>query len=136
MATTLIREQTLTKDDLNIYILKDGVLTSPYSITYTIYRLSSTCSEKVFDNEEPLVETIDSIPIPFGIGKYFAPWEMSTDLGIGNYRIKWNFREAPDKGIKQEAEEFTIVSRSCLSTDASSGGNFPHENPNGGLSEC
>ena len=43
---------------------------------------------------------------------------------------------AKDKGIKQEAEEFTIVSRSCLSTDASSGGNFPHENPNGGLSEC
>jgi len=133
MAVTLIKGQTLTKDDLNIYVLKNDVLINPYSITYTIYRISSTCSEKVFDNEEPLVETIDSIPIPFGIGKWFAPWEMPQDIEIGNFRIKWVFREAADKGLKQEEEEFTIVTRSCLSSDAT--GSFPHEDINGG-SEC
>ena len=118
MSVTLIKGQILTKEDLNIYIQENGNYVNPYSITYTIYRKTHSCSEKVFDNEEPLLETVDSIPIPFGIGKWFAPWVMPQDIEIGNYRIKWRFRRYADSVTVEEPEEFAIVVRSCLSSDA------------------
>lgn len=130
MSATLVKGQILTKDDLNIFIQKNDNYVNPYSITYTIYRRTKICSGKVFDNEEPLLETVDSIPIPFGIGKWFAPWQMPKDIEIGEYRIKWRYREYADSVTTEEPEEFSIIVKSCLSTDAT--GNCPCNEFEGG----
>jgi hypothetical protein len=108
MAVTLNKGQLLTKDDLNVYILDadTGQYFSPFSISYTIYKIN-----KNFNNccEEAIYETIDSTPIPFGIGKFFAPWKMPSDITIGSYKIKWNVKKYADYPIVEENEEFEIV---------------------------
>lgn len=119
---TLYKGQTLTKDDLNIYIQDEtGQYVSPFSITYTIYWRVVSYSGQIAFNEEVLRETIDTVPIPFGIGKFFAAWNMPQDIRIGKYRIKWNIKRYPDTPILQRTEEFEIVARSCLSAEASVG---------------
>ena len=132
MAVVLFRGQVLTKDDLNIFITDNGNPISPASITYTIWRSSRTFYNKRCIGEEPILETINSIACPFGIGKFFAPWVMPKDIEIGGgYRIKWNFRKTFDSPIIEEPEEFCIIVDSCLSTDANGYvnggvGNLPH----------
>lgn len=124
MAVTLVRGQELTKDDLNIYIYDESANNayfSPFRITYTIYRVISDKWNNQLCGEEPLLETIDSIPLPFGIGQYFAPWQMSTELPIGPYRIKWNIKKYQDSPYWQEEEEFEIVSPSSLCVDEQGG---------------
>jgi hypothetical protein len=140
MSVTLYIGQTLTKKDLNIFIYDtDGVtFFNPFSITYTIYHIEDdqfhiqsyaelpnkpTNSNASFnalydpplynqeDGEQPILETIDCIPIPFGLGKFFAPWKMSHDTLVGEYRIKWHVRKYSDSPIIQEVEEFQIITK-------------------------
>ena len=81
--------------------------------------------------EEPILETIDSVALPFGIGKFFAAWQMPKDIEIGPYRIKWNIKKYVDSPIFEEVEEFEIIVGSSLCTDVNGTSNgtgpFPHE---------
>jgi len=129
----LIKGETLNKDHLNIYIQKDGVYVDPFAITYTIYRQTRDFWTKTTINEEPYTETIDSIPLPFGKGKYFAPWQMPKDVEIGNYRIKWRFREFADSPWVEEPEEFSIIVQSQYQAEANSV--LPHTAYKGGCAE-
>lgn len=112
MSVTFYKGKNLTKNDLNVYLLDNDQYFNPFSITYTIYKL--TTNNNFFDKEcgeEPILETIDSMPIPFGIGKYFAAWNMAHDLDIGKYRIHWNVRRYSDSPIYEEVEEFDVINR-------------------------
>lgn len=106
---TLYKGMELTKEELNVYILDsvNGQYYSPAYITYSIYRVhrnNNTCCEEL------ILETLNSVPIPFGIGKFFAPWNMPKDIEIGAYRIKWNIKKFDDSEMIEEPEEFEIVS--------------------------
>lgn len=102
----------LTKDDLNIFIQdEDGNFFNPFSITYTIYRVLSKQFRNQECGEEPILETIDTTPIIFGIGKFFAAWNQAKDLVIGAYRIKWHIRRYSDSPIVEEIEDFDMVNR-------------------------
>jgi hypothetical protein len=113
MSVTLYLSQVLTKDDLNIFLYdNNGNLFNPFAITYTIYRIilptpfyNQECAE------EPLLETLDTTAIPFGLGQYFAAWSMPIDITIGKYRIKWSIRQFADSPIYQEIEEFDIINK-------------------------
>lgn len=109
---TIYRSQVLTKEDLNIFIRdENGDLFNPFSITYTIYRVLSNQFRNQECGEEPILETVDTTPIIFGIGKYFAAWNQATDLGVGAYRIKWHIRRYSDSPIREEVEDFDVVNR-------------------------
>jgi len=132
MSVTLYRSQVLTKKDLNVYLLDEaGHYFDPFSITYTVYKVISDRFYNQECGEEPLLETIDTIPIPFGIGKYFAAWKQAKDLEIGRYRIKWQVRRYSDSPIFQEIEEFDIINKvdqltySCMNGGAT--GPLPHD---------
>lgn len=113
MSVTIYKGKVLTKNDLNVYLLdENGEYFSPFSITYTIYRVLT--SKNFFNQEcaeEPVLESLDTIPLPFGIGKYFAAWNMAKDLDIGKYRIKWHVRRYSDSPIYEEIEEFDVINR-------------------------
>jgi hypothetical protein len=112
MSVTIYRGKVLTKEDLNIYIQdENSVYFSPFSITYTIYKVISDRFYNQECGEEPIVETLETIPIPFGIGKFFAAWNMAKDLNIGKYRIKWHLRRYSDSPIYEEIEEFDVINR-------------------------
>jgi hypothetical protein len=130
MSVTIYKGKVLTKDDLNIYIQDtQGNYFSPFSITHTIYRIISDRFYNQECGEEPILETIDTIPIPFGIGKFFAAWNMAHDLEIGKYRIKWHLRQFSDSPIYEEIEEFDVINRTDKMNYAimnGSNGNLPH----------
>jgi hypothetical protein len=112
MSVVVYKSQVLTKDDLNIFLYdSNGAFFNPFSIVYTIYHVISDPFYNQECAEEPLVETLQTTPIPFGIGKYFAAWSMPHDLEIGKYRIKWEVRQFPDSPIYQEIEEFDVINK-------------------------
>ena len=144
MAVTLKKGQLLTKDDLNIYILDADTnqYFSPFFISYSIYKININ-AEKCC--EEAIYETLESIPVPFGIGKFFAPWKMPFDIEIGSYRIKWNIKKFYDSSIFEECEEFEIITpvskyrqACCLESKSGSSGysNLPHNSLQGGCPEA
>lgn len=130
MSVTLIKGEPLTNEHLNIYILKNNQYINPFSILYTIYKKQDQFYTNTCWCEEPLAETVDSTPIPFGIGKYFAPWQMPQDIEVGQYRIKWNFREFVDSPLQQAEEEFYIVAPCKFAAEAT--GTLPHQMYQGG----
>lgn len=132
MSATIYKDQILSKDDLKIFIQdKDGNYINPFSITYTIYRVLSDRFRNQECGEEPVKEAIDTMPLPFGIGKFFAAWNQAKDLGIGKYRIKWNIARYSDSPLVEEIEEFEIVNRIDLMNYSMLNGNvgsaLPHQ---------
>ena len=141
MVTLYRGQDPLTKNDLDVYILdENGNLFDPYSITYTIYRSISN-SFNLGCSEEILLETLNSVPIPFGIGKYFAPWQMPKDISIGNYRIKWDVKKFIDSPIISEVEEFNIILpvdkiAQAMITGGESLDDYPNNQFQGGCAEA
>jgi len=142
MAVTLVRGQELTKKDLNIYIFETTTPLTPFEpfrITYTIYRVISDRFYNQHCGEEALRETVNSVPLPFGMGEYFAPWVMPKDIQLGPYRIKWQIKKYVDSPWWEEAEEFEIVAPGSICTDngsdSSRNGPFPHNEYKGGCDE-
>ncbi len=84
---------------------------SPQYLNKGVDQTTSTSGYFRECGEEPILETMDSVPIPFGIGKYFAAWNMSHDLEIGQFRIHWNVRRFPDSTIYEENEEFRVINK-------------------------
>jgi len=111
MSVTIYKGKVLTKEDLDIFILdENGNYFNPFSITYTIYKvLTSTSFYNQECGEEPILETIDTNPIIFGTGKFFAAWNQAKDLTIGKYRIKWHIRQFQDSPTVEEIEEFDVI---------------------------
>ena len=111
---TIYKRQFLDKNHLNIYITDDdGIYFDPFYIRYTIFRrklsyiTQNTISFQL--DEEPILETINSIPITFGIGKYYAAWNMPSDIEIGDFRIKWMIQKYVDSQKFMEEEEFQLL---------------------------
>ena len=140
MVTLYRGQDPLTKNDLDVYILdENGHLFDPFSITYTIYHSVSN-SFNLACSEEMLLETLNSVPIPFGIGKYFAPWQMPKDIDVGNYRIKWDVKKFIDSTIISEVEEFNIILpvdklRQSTLTGGDNVGSLPGDQFDGGCAE-
>lgn len=129
MSVVLMLGQELTKNDLKIFITDDqNNYLNPYRIMYTIYRVISDKFNNQECAEEPILETINSPGVPFGIGKFFAAWVMPTDTNTGPYRIKWDISKNIDTPSLQKVQEFEIVIRSFLEADAkgTSGRNGPY----------
>jgi hypothetical protein len=146
--------QELTKDILNIFITDDNCnYINPFSITYTIFqRLQNFAIEQVKRKmnvyniigdasfvvqqvnsvaiEMPIKETIGSVPVPYGVGKFYAAWIMPFDIEIGPYRIHWYTQKYSDSPILESIEEFNIVAKSTFSADAT--GTTMHQSFTGG----
>jgi len=134
MSVTIYKGKVLTKGDLRIYIQdEEGQFMSPFSITYTIYRVLSDQFMNQECGEEPVLEAIDLLPLPFGIGKFFAAWDMASDLEIGKYRIKWHIARFSDSPILEVIEDFDVIVRidqlnySTLNSQSRTGILLPHE---------
>jgi len=113
---TLYKGQLLNKTHLNVFIFNSsGNPVNPLFLSYTIYtRTKSMVPEYTRTyrvDEEPISETIDSTPIPFGIGQYYAPWIMPADIKLGYYRIKWVVQLNITSQKVEQIENFEILTR-------------------------
>jgi hypothetical protein len=104
--------QTLTKDDLKI-VIRDtiGNLVDPYYIRYSLFDYTT--------GVEVLIGAPDQIPATTGVGQYYVSATMPLDSNIGDWIVRWNFRETAGSPLVQVVQEFNIVAKD-VNTDITS----------------
>lgn len=94
--------QTLGAEDLKILIRNaSGTLVDPFYIRYSL-----------FDNTtgvEVLSGAPDRVPATSGTGQYYVNATIPLDANIGDWLVRWNFRETVGSPLVQVVQEFNIV---------------------------
>lgn len=102
MSVAFKKGQTLTESDLKIIIRdQSGNPTDPYTITYSL-----------FDNTtgiQVLIGDADRIPATTGVGQYHVNATIPLDSNIGDWIVRWNFRETPTSPLIEVVQEFNVV---------------------------
>lgn len=98
--------QTLGPEDLKI-LIRDamGNLVDPYYIRYSL-----------FDNTtgvEVLIGSPDRVPATSGTGQYYVDATIPLNANIGDWLVRWNFRETVGSPLVQVVQEFNIV-KECV----------------------
>jgi len=95
--------QVLGCDDLKINIRdNNGDLVDPYYIRYSIFDRTTGI--------EVLIGISDRTPATQGTGQYYANFTVPLDANIGDWIIRWNFRETVGSPLIEAVQEFNIVS--------------------------
>lgn len=102
MAVAFFKGQTLTANDLNI-IVRDvsGVPTDPYYIRYSLFDVTT--------GVEVLIGSPDRIPATTGTGQYYVNAAIPLDSNIGNWLVRWHFRETAVTPLIEVVQEFNVV---------------------------
>jgi hypothetical protein len=96
--------QTLTQDDLKILIRDNiGNLVDPYYIRFSIFDYTT--------GVEVLIGPPDQIPATMGVGQYYVNSTIPLDANIGDWLVRWNFRETSGSPTIQVIQEFNIVAK-------------------------
>jgi hypothetical protein len=102
MSVAFHKGYTLTENDLKI-LIRDGLgnLVDPYYIRYSLFDVTT--------GVEVLIGAADRIPSTTGVGQYYANATLPLDANIGDWLIRWNFRETPTSPLVEAVQEFNIV---------------------------
>jgi hypothetical protein len=104
MSVVFNRGYQLGREDLNIYIENAaGLPTNPAEIYYALYDFTAAM--------EALVGPPQRVPANPSVGEYYANIVIPLDANIGNYRIRWTFRETVNGPLQQAVQEFAVVDR-------------------------
>ena len=102
MAVVFYPGQSLGQDDLKISIRDcNGQYVDPFYIRYSL-----------FDNTtgvEVLIGASDRIPATTGTGMFYVNATLPLDANIGDWVVRWNFRETAISPLVQVAQEFGLV---------------------------
>jgi hypothetical protein len=104
--------QTLIQDDLKI-VIRDNVgnLVDPYYIRYSIFDYTT--------GVEVLIGAPDQVPATVGTGQYYVSTTIPLDSNIGDWLVRWNFRETSGSPTVQVVQEFNVVAKD-VKTDITS----------------
>lgn len=104
--------QTLTQEDLKILIRDNiGNLVDPYYIRFSIFDYTT--------GVEVLIGPPDQIPATMGVGQYYVNITIPLDANIGDWLVRWNFRETSGSPTIQVVQEFNVVAKD-VKTDITS----------------
>ena len=99
--------QTLTQNDLKIVIRDNvGTLVDPYYIRYSIFDYTT--------GVEVLIGAPDQVPATTGVGQYYVSTTIPLDANIGDWIVRWNFRETAVSPLVQVVQEFNIVAQDVV----------------------
>lgn len=113
MSTTFYRGQALGKNDLNIFLANAaGTPVNAAEISFALYDFTT--------GQEVLIGVPLREPANPSIGEYFASIVVPLDANLGDYRIRWTFREFVGASQRQVVQEFTVVDKAGLSTPSAS----------------
>ena len=104
MGVAFFRGQQLGRNDLNIFL--NGVNDTPVDAAEISYALCdySTGSEVVVGSPK-------RNPSHPSMGEYFASVVVPLDANLGQYRVRWTFREVVGGPIQQVVQEFEIIDK-------------------------
>lgn len=102
MGVAYKKGQTLGPSDLEI-VIRDcqGVPINPASIDYSIFDFTT--------GMEVLMGAANQIPITVQTGRFYVDWTVPLDANIGDWVIRWNFKEQNTSPTVQVAQKFNIV---------------------------
>ena len=102
MAVAFHKGYTLTSNDLKISIRDmTGTLVDPYYIRYSLYDVTT--------GVEILIGDAERVPATTGTGQYYSNATVPLDANIGDWVIRWNFRESVTSPLIEAVQEFNVV---------------------------
>lgn len=113
MGITFYRGQQLGRNDLNIFLV--NAVNAPVDaaeISYALYDFTT--------GQEVLVGVPLRTPANPSVGEYFASIIVPLDANMGDYRIRWTFREIVGGQVQQVVQEFSVVDKVGLSSASAS----------------
>lgn len=94
--------QALGPEDLKISVRDSaGNLVDPEAITFSIFDITT--------GVEILIGTPDQIPHSPSVGMFYANVMIPLDANIGDWIVRWNFRETIASPIVQVVQEFAVI---------------------------
>jgi len=104
MGVSFLRGQQLGRSDLNIFLVNaSGHPTNASEITYALYDNTTGMEVLVGDQRR--------LPANSAVGEYYASIIVPLDANIGNYRIRWTFREIVGGPLQTVLQEFELRDR-------------------------
>ena len=111
--SAFFRGQQLGRKDLNIFLVNfSGTPVNAAEISYALFDFTT--------GMEVLVGAPQRTPANPSVGEYYSSIIVPLDANLGNYRIRWTFRELVGGQIQQVVQEFSVIDKSALSTPSAS----------------
>jgi hypothetical protein len=104
MPVAFYRGQQLGREDLNIFL--DNTTGNPINVAEITYALFDFTT-----GMEALVGPPRRTPSNPSVGEYYANIVIPLDANLGDYRIRWTFRETVNGPIQSAVQEFAIMDR-------------------------
>jgi len=113
MGTTFYRGQQLGRNDLNIFLVNAAnTPVNAAEISYALYDFTT--------GQEVLVGVPIRSPVNPSVGEYYASIIVPLDANLGDYRVRWTFREIIGGSVQQVVQEFSVIDKAGLSTSSAS----------------
>lgn len=104
MSVLFYRGQQLGREDLNIFLDNaNGTPTNAAEISYALYDFTT--------KQEVLLGVPQRVPSNPSMGEYYASLLIPLDANLGDYRIRWTFREYVGAPIQQVLQEFAVADK-------------------------
>lgn len=104
MSVAFHRGQTLGADDLNVFLENsNGTPVNTAEISYGLFDFTT--------GQEVLLGVPQRAPENPSVGDYFASIIIPLDANLGDYRIRWSFRETVNGPIQQVLQEFNVIDK-------------------------
>ena len=104
MSVAYYKGQQLGEEDLNIFLDNAaGVPTNAAEIFYALYDFTTGL--------EVLLGPPRRSPANPAVGCYYASVIIPLDANIGNYRVRWTFRERVGGPVHQVVQEFNVIDK-------------------------
>lgn len=116
MSVCLTQGETLGRTSLNLFISNSaGNAANAAAISFAIYWVDPS------DETEILIGDPARVPVNPTVGEYYAAIMIPASAIIGDYRIRWTFREQTNYPDQQVVQEFGVVGSGSV-TDITSVG--------------
>jgi len=108
------RGATLGRGDVYIKITNaQGAPTDPSSISFSLAYVDPGPPE----TEVPIGPPFDREPVRAGVGEYYAAILLPETAPLGDYRVRWTFKECEDFPEQTIVQVFGIVQETTILND-------------------
>jgi hypothetical protein len=111
MSVAFKQGDTIGRGDLDIFLSNsNGNVANAYEIFFGLYYVDPITSAEVLiggDRRQPMNPSV---------GEYYAALAIPMGSTVGDYRIRWTFKEFASSPYQQVVQEFNVVGESVITT--------------------
>lgn len=111
MSVAFKQGDTIGRGDLDIFLSNaNGNVANAYEIYFALYYVDPVSSAEVLiggDRRQPMNPSV---------GEYYAALAIPMSSTVGDYRIRWTFKEFASTPYQQVVQEFNVVGESVITS--------------------